>query len=665
MKKRFFFILVIILTLFLSLTSGATVSDNPIEVEEGGVITYYLHVRYDGVDREGVQSSDSVTSTVYSDYIYVEDRIPDGLSNISVVQTEDGSIGAQDGLGNFCAGEVIGGVEGVVVDTTTNTVSFKVYGLKAGCTLSVGINATVPTVAAGERKDFFNVATATEGIQTAISNVVHTWVGKASVPIYKVTYMYEGDVPDGATPLPTVMTYAKNNVVRVMADGVAEGYTFSGWTTTDATIDSNDTFVMPAKDVILYGSFEKIDDSEMRKVTYEIIGEGPENYLVPKEKTYYKDTVVAMDTLKKGDIYNGYRFLGWTIDGSDINVTFDDNGLPMDFIMPDRDVVIQGSWELVKYKVSYQFYLPVKEGDPDYTLPWDSYLPDELYFRPGDVVSLQNVKGSPEGYEFVGWLKEDNFIMPSEDVVVYGEWQKITGTFDPVITKEIVNEKNYYQPGDIIQYKITVTNDDPIDINSVYVMENKINAYFTEGEGYVVEDDQIVFIENLLSGASVVLNAEYLVTGEDTGTVDNEVEIVGALSNDYYLFDTTKDYTARASANLKARLEICKNVNKVKEGIRFQFEIQNDTASFKTWMMLEPNQCMSVYLEPGSYNVTEVVPQDYLLDSIVFNNTSVNVQDFVTLEAGGVYKYEFTNKFFLRPFYHSFGRVVNRITQGG
>ena len=39
--------------------------------------------------------------------------------------------------------------------------------------------------------------------------------------------------------------------------------------------------------------------------------------------------------------------------------------------------------------------------------------------------------------------------------------------------------------------------------------------------------------------------------------------------------------------------------------------------------------------------------------------------DFVTLEAGGVYKYEFTNKFFLRPFYHSFGRVVNRITQGG
>ena len=65
---------------------------------------------------------------------------------------------------------------------------------------------------------------------------------------------------------------------------------------------------MPTNDVELVGSFSQISPY---KVTYQIEGEGPENYVVPKEKSYYKSNNVTLDTLKSGDIINGYKFLGW------------------------------------------------------------------------------------------------------------------------------------------------------------------------------------------------------------------------------------------------------------------------------------------------------------------------------------------------------------------
>ena len=47
--------------------------------------------------------------------------------------------------------------------------------------------------------DFYNTATAVEGLQIATSNTVHAWIGtnaSASSPKYKVTYVYEGEIPE-------------------------------------------------------------------------------------------------------------------------------------------------------------------------------------------------------------------------------------------------------------------------------------------------------------------------------------------------------------------------------------------------------------------------------------------------------------------------------------
>ena len=54
--------------------------ENDVKVEEDSELTYYIDVIYDGKDGEATTSSDTATAQVYSDYIYVEDKIPDGLT---------------------------------------------------------------------------------------------------------------------------------------------------------------------------------------------------------------------------------------------------------------------------------------------------------------------------------------------------------------------------------------------------------------------------------------------------------------------------------------------------------------------------------------------------------------------------------------------------------
>ena len=80
-----------------------------------------------------------------------------------------------------------------------------------------------------------------------------TWTAE-TVATYSVIYQYEGTVPTDATELPNVQTFVKGQPVTVAREASAIGYTFSGWSTTDAIV-SDGEFTMPAKNVVLKGSF--------------------------------------------------------------------------------------------------------------------------------------------------------------------------------------------------------------------------------------------------------------------------------------------------------------------------------------------------------------------------------------------------------------------------
>lgn len=99
-----------------------------------------------------------------------------------------------------------------------------------------------------------------------INNDVH-FVGSWS-KLYNVTYEYEGEVPADAPALPEKQAYEAGTAVDVKANPVVDGYTFSGWVTSDAAV-ADGSFIMPENDVVLKGSFEptviKVDKVEADK----------------------------------------------------------------------------------------------------------------------------------------------------------------------------------------------------------------------------------------------------------------------------------------------------------------------------------------------------------------------------------------------------------------
>ena len=76
-----------------------------------------------------------------------------------------------------------------------------------------------------------------------------------TAPKYKVAYEYTGTVPTGAPELPKEASYKAGDPVEVAAAPTLNGYTFSGWSTTDATVGSDGSFTMPSNKVTLTGSW--------------------------------------------------------------------------------------------------------------------------------------------------------------------------------------------------------------------------------------------------------------------------------------------------------------------------------------------------------------------------------------------------------------------------
>lgn len=650
---------VVILLLFVVIGfSIGTILENDVEVSPNSDLTYYLNVNYDGVDRLGIESSDKVEADIKSGYIYVEDKIPNGLQFNGFVTTGDGSIGAVNrDDGKVCIGYVVddsGGEEslnnyhGLHYDEATRTVSFSVKNLKAGCMLTVGINTITPTVDDPEtpekekRRDFYNFATFKENLQSGSSNTVHVWMGSNKLDMYKVSYEYEGTVPKNAPAVVEDVKFAENSKVGVASDVNVGGYEFSGWSSDDVDIKDG-SFTMPAKDVVLKGSFS---EAPKYTVTYEIADDIPEGYIIPDPKEHYPDATVILDSLKVGDVFNGYRFLGWRT--ADVLVEDDS------FTMPSNNVTLIGEFEEVTYTVTYEYYDTVipRDGTGNVINP-----PAPESYRVGEEVKLP-VVSDVSGYRFLGWYKEDNFTMPEEDIIVYGEWEENVGTFEPTITKEIVDLKPYYKTGDLVRYQITVSNNASFPIKDITIKENNDNAYFVEGTNYEVVTDHNVRITRILANSQVIISAEYKVTGEDKGTIKNEVVITGALADNNYQLDTEKEYKATAEFKIKPKITICKSANKLKSlDDKFQINIKNDL--YDSWIVLKNDECKNAYLEPGKYKISEAVGQDYVLDSVVGSITSNNAT--LNVELGKDYEITFINEYKSHFFFHSVGRAENKV----
>lgn len=559
-KKRLFigvgilaFILIVVAV--IATFSFAAPLENDVKVEEDSELTYYIDVIYDGKDGNAVTSSDSATAQVYSDYIYIEDRIPEGLTFKGFVQTDDGTIGAvKRSDGSFCAGYVVDGVSGLTYDAESRMVNFKVKNLQAGCKITVGIITQTPNLPSGvNRMDFYNTAYGREGNQSVASNTVHAYIGRDSVTTYNVTYQYSGDVPENAPALPPVASYTSGTSVGIVQDINIEGYEFSGWKIEGASpsIDGK-SFIMPAKDVVLTGSFTK-KEQKLEEVKYTISGVSPDGYLPPLDKSYPVGSDVKLDSLKLGDVINGYRFLGWKTSDVELPPLSTDESTV--FTMPDNPVTLVGEFERISYKVTYKFQGAVIPPNAD------SLLPAEKEYYPGDKVTTAAFPET-EGYRFLGWYYADEFKMPEEDVVIYGEWMVEAGVFAPTITKDIVDKQTSYQSGDKVKFNITVTNNEDYEITDVMLEEQTEGAVFVAGSGYEVRNDSYVFIPTISPHGSVTVSSEYTAGDDVVKEYTNVVELTGALADGNYILDTSKTYKAEAKFIVS---NISLAINKVNE----------------------------------------------------------------------------------------------------
>ena len=543
---------------FAMLRSFANIIEgNDARVDTDAELTYYLKVKEDGVDAAGIESSDIQVASIYSGRISVTDKLPDGLIFQGFVTTSDGTIGAISRADSSiqCSGKVIDDTNedtlntgtwnnahteyyyhGLHYDDATRTVSFMVEKLKAGCELTVGIMTKTPaevddptTTVVETRRDFYNSAFAAEKNITTISNTVHAWIGNSSARVFKVRYSYTGNIPSGAPTTPTEQSHPANNEVAVSMNPTLEGYTFSGWTTSDATV-TDGSFTMPGQDVELVGIWTKNTANTKCNVTYVVNGDKPADFMPPAQKEYEAGTTVDLDSTAKDTVIDGYKFSGWSTQDATLSET--------GFTMPEGNVTLTGSFERVSYKVCYEFEGAVSPDDANSLLP-----PCETYY-PGETVTTA-ADPQADGYNFLGWYKNASFTMPEGNVTIQGEWTRAMDKFTPTIVKSIINSKDDYMYGETVKFKVTVTNTAAYKITDVYLQEELDGAIFASpaDDSYTIKTSTIAVIPTIAANSSIDVYAEYKVTENKAQTLTNTVELTGALAEDHIL-DTDKEYKA-------------------------------------------------------------------------------------------------------------------------
>ena len=188
---------------------------------------------------------------------------------------------------------------------------------------------------------------------------------------YTVTYKYKGEAPEGATVLPEPIKHYKADAVTLLPVNVPEGWTFSGWSTSDATIE-NGGFTMPAKDVLLTGSWMKIPeysvtisgDEGIAQVTNTdtVTPDIGENW-VSVAKTYREGSHVTVAYQMKPN----YQLVSVKVNGEPLQNLPADNSLSFENLKADQSVeVITGLKP--SYRVVFEYYTiedGVEHSTPD------------------------------------------------------------------------------------------------------------------------------------------------------------------------------------------------------------------------------------------------------------------------------------------------------------
>ena len=246
----------------------------------------------------------------------------------------------------------------------------------------------------------------TSFVPTADSVLTGYWT-KNDPTAFNVTYVYTGEVPEGAPALPETELVEVGIEVIIKDAPELEGYTFNGWF--DASGNTAENFTMPANNVTISGYWTKNAPSEY-ELSFKYMGEVPE-----EAPALPAATMVAVgEKVDLSDVpsIDGYTFEGWFYEGD----------IATEITMPANNVVITGKWiknAPSEYERSFKYMGEVPEDAPA--------LPAAKPVKVGEKVDLSDVP-SIEGYSFEGWYYEGDIVteitMPANNVVITGKWVK-------------------------------------------------------------------------------------------------------------------------------------------------------------------------------------------------------------------------------------------------
>jgi len=195
----------------------------------------------------------------------------------------------------------------------------------------------------------------------------------------------------------------------------------------------------------VHSYMEKEEGTTVYNVSYKYDSDVPEGVpTLPEDQVQAPNTKVALAIEPS---MPGYKFLGWKVKKKSDGETSTVISTSTNFIMPEEDVEIIGSFEKIE-SYTVQFVFDGLEKPEGYTLP------DKTYY-PGEIVLLESpsVRDIIDGYEFLGWNIEgvelvngDSFTMPEHDVIVKGNFKlkKYKVDFEYITEINIIMGKEWY-----------------------------------------------------------------------------------------------------------------------------------------------------------------------------------------------------------------------------
>ena len=669
-KKKFLFLMYGFLALAVILvvaiviknrSHGAVIPANS-QITDEYAYVYNLTVSYESSSVIGV------TMETIGNTVHVTDVLPNSLDFMRIGTV---SVVEAPGSNNNCSivpqeegnNKIVR--DGVVYDQGTRTVSFDVLNLNSDCTITVPIKVKVNDTTA---KEVYNYASASEGNLTINSNLFYNYVTQPGTS-YDVSYQYtiiensetlsaEDAAPYKTAEVPPTMSFTQGSLITVMPNLSIPGYTFSGWTTSDADV-SGGTFSMPPHEVVFSGSFTK---NAEHTVHYDVSG-APAGYSVIPDEEYAAGEIVTLDSIKANDIIDGYKFSGWTIESVNGNnrqaITIPEGS--SDFTMPDADVVITGSFVKADFTVSYAFY--------DTVLPpnADTLLPATTTHAYGDTVNVAANPTDPTGYKFLGWYSDPTFTMPNEDVVIYGEWKQFSGTFGVAITlNRTAGTGSGTAVGDQLTYQVTIQNSNPFPINNMIIKDYLLDAEAESTYRAAGLPSNYALVPTVPANSNFYVNFLYTISESDAYELVNTVEVLSANGPDYYELSDGPITATHSQRIDRALVNICQSVITDEEevpNVVFQYHMTSGT-TFDTWFSLRKDECIAMALDDHqSYTINQIVPQEFPLTSTGGSqyNSSTNV---LTLDSSNQYGVSFNNSYTPKGYMHSFGSITNKIVGG-